>query len=157
MLGVLVEVADATLELIVVMVEELTPPTVFTLGKSPVPPKSPANCIIPFVFTVASGAALLDILESTKAAVAICVPFALMLGVNAVGAPVNDGDSIILFLKVSAPSKVARTPLVGKVTLVAPILVKVVPKFPAVVKVFAVTILPPKVIVLPVLSIPVPP
>ena len=49
MLGVFVEVAEATLELIVVMVEELTPPTVFTIGRSAVPPKSPASFIIPSV------------------------------------------------------------------------------------------------------------
>ena len=42
-LGVLIEVAEAILLAIVVIVEELTPPTVFTIGKSAVPPKSPAN------------------------------------------------------------------------------------------------------------------
>ena len=93
---------------------------------------------------------------------AISVLLAPEAGVVAVGVPVNEGDeivgdSIVLFFKVSVPSKVARTPLVGNVTLVVPILVKVVPKLPAVVKVFAVTMLPPKVIVLPVLLTPVPP
>ena len=80
----------------------------------------------------------------------------------AVGVPVNEGDeivgdSIVLFFKVSEPSKVARTPLVGKVTFVAPTLVNVVLKVPAVVNALAVLILPPKVIVLPVLFTPVPP
>ena len=54
MLGVLVEVAEATLEFIVVMVEELTPPTLFTTGRSAVPPKSFVNFKIPFVSADAS-------------------------------------------------------------------------------------------------------
>ena len=29
------------------IVEELTPPTVFTVGELAIPPKSPDNCIIP--------------------------------------------------------------------------------------------------------------
>ena len=161
-LGVLFAVADAISLAMVVMVEELTPPTLITLGKSPVPPKSPVNCTIPFELTDASGAAPLAILESTNAAVAIWVLFASLSGVVAVGDPVKEGDeivgdTIVLFVKVSAPVKVARVPVVGKVIFVEPILVKVVLKLPAVVKVFAVTILPPKVIVLPVLSTPVPP
>lgn len=56
MLGVFVEVAEATLELIVVMVEELTPPTLFTVGASAIPPKSPASFIIPLVLADASEA-----------------------------------------------------------------------------------------------------
>ncbi len=56
MLGVLVEVAEATLELIVVMVEELTPPTLFTTGSSAVPPRSFVNFNIPFVSADASEA-----------------------------------------------------------------------------------------------------
>ena len=55
-LGVLVEVAEATLELIVVIVEELTPPTLLTVGASAIPPKSPANFIIPLVLEDASEA-----------------------------------------------------------------------------------------------------
>ena len=134
-LGVLVEVADAIALAIFVIVEELTPPILFEE---------------------------LVILETTKAAVATSVPLAASVGVVAVGVPVNEGDeivgdSIVLFLKVSEPSKVARTPLVGKVTFVAPTLVNVVLKVPAVVNVLAVVILPPKVIVLPVLATPVPP
>ena len=38
----------------VVIVDELTPPTLFTVGNAAVPPKSPANCTIPFAFVVAS-------------------------------------------------------------------------------------------------------
>ena len=55
---VFVEVAEAILLAIVVIVEELTPPTVFTLGKSAVPPKSPANNIIPLSVAVAPVAEL---------------------------------------------------------------------------------------------------
>ena len=54
----LVEVADAVVLAMVVIVEELTPPTVFTLGTSAVPPKSPANNIIPLSVAVAPVAAL---------------------------------------------------------------------------------------------------
>ena len=156
-LGVLFEVAEAISLAMVVIVEEPTPPTVFTLGRSPVPPKSPANCIIPFEFTDASGAALLATLESTKAAVAISVPIAASVGVVAVGVPVKEGDEIVLFVKVSAPVKVASVPVVGRVTVVGAVLTNVVLKLPEVVKSLAVAILPPKVIVLPVLFTPVPP
>ena len=67
------------------------------------------------------------------------------------------GDSIVLLVKVSAPAKVASVPVVGKVTFVAPVLFKVVLKLPVVLNAFAVLILPPKVIVFPELSTPVPP
>lgn len=39
------------------MVEELTPPTLLTVGKSAVPPRSLVNLILPFVEAVASGVA----------------------------------------------------------------------------------------------------
>ena len=97
------------------------------------------------------------ILELTKAAVATSVPFALSNGVVAVGAPVKEGDTIVLFVKVSVPAKVAIVPVVGKVIFVAPILVNVVLKLPAVVNALAVLILPPKLIVLLPLFTPVPP
>jgi hypothetical protein len=48
-------------------------------------------------------------------------------------------------------------PVVGKVTFVVAVVVNVVAKLPDVVKSFPVEILPPKVIVFPVLSTPVPP
>jgi hypothetical protein len=94
--------------------------------------------------------------------VATSVPIAFVAGVVAVGVPVSEGDEIIgdtivLLLKVSAPVKVASVPVVGKVIFVKPVLFKVVLKLPEVVNAFAVVILPPKVIVLPVLSTPVPP
>ena len=41
--AVLFEVADNTDDATVVIVDDATPPTVFTLGKSAVPVKSPAN------------------------------------------------------------------------------------------------------------------
>ena len=93
---------------------------------------------------------------------ATSVPIAFEAGVVAVGVPVNEGDEIIgetivLLLKVSAPVKVVSVPVVGKVIFVTPVLFKVVLKLPEVVNAFAVVILPPKVIVLPVLSTPVPP
>ena len=59
------------------------------------------------------------------------------------------GDTIVLFVNVSVPANVARVPVVGKVIFVAPVLVNVVLKLPAVVKSLAVKILPPNVIVLP--------
>jgi hypothetical protein len=39
----------------VVIVAELTPPTLFTVGKSAVPPKSLVNLSFPFVVALASG------------------------------------------------------------------------------------------------------
>jgi hypothetical protein len=57
----------------------------------------------------------------------------------------------VLFVSVSVPARVARVPVVGKVTDVAAVLVNVVAKAPEVVK------LPPKVMVLVPLSTPVPP
>ena len=57
----------------------------------------------------------------------------------------------LLLVRASAPAKVARVPVVGRVTFVAPDTVKVVAKAPEVAK------LPPKVIVFPALLTPVPP
>ena len=52
------------------MVAELDPPTLFTVGKSAVPPRSFANLIFPFTMVVASGVEVLVILAFTKAVVA---------------------------------------------------------------------------------------
>ena len=163
---VLLEVAAATVVLIVAIVEEFTPPTVFTVGDSAVPPKSPASFIIPLSVAVAPVAEL-DIWARTKAVVAICVSLASAAGVVAVGVPVKegdeivgvsiDGDTIVLLVKVSVPAKVAIVPVVGNIIFVTPVLVKVVLKLPAVVKSLAVNRFPPKVIVLLPLLIPVPP
>ena len=161
MLTVLVDVAALIVVLILAMVEELTPPTIFTVGKSAVPPKSLANFIIPFAVFVASVAAL-DICALTNAAVATSVPFALATGVGAVGLPVKEGeemvgDTIVLLVNVSVPAKVEIVPVVGNVIFVGAVLTKVVLKLPEVVKSLAVKTLPPKVIVLDPLSTPVPP
>jgi hypothetical protein len=139
-LGVLVEVAEAIALAILLIVDELTPPILFEE---------------------------LEILETTNAAVATSVPLAASVGVGAVTVPVNEGDeivgdtivddTIVLDVNVSVPDKVASVPSVGKVTFVTPVLVKVVLKVPAVVNALAVVIFPPKVIVLPVLTTPVPP
>ena len=58
-----VNVGDAIVALnaislgIVEIVEELTPPTLLTVGKSAVPPKSFVNLILPLIEAVASGVA----------------------------------------------------------------------------------------------------
>ena len=51
------EVAAFMVELIAPTVEELTPPTLFTVGKSAVPPKSFANLMMPLEVAVAAVAA----------------------------------------------------------------------------------------------------
>lgn len=58
---------------------------------------------------------------------------------------------MVLLVKASVPANVAKVPVVGNVTLVVAVSVRVVPNAPDVVK------LPPNVIVLPVLATPVPP
>jgi hypothetical protein len=57
----------------------------------------------------------------------------------------------VLFVRVSVPARVARVPVVGRVTDVVAVAVRVVAKAPEVVK------FPPRVIVLPVFATPVPP
>ena len=61
LIDVVLAVILAVVELILVskleIVEELTPPTLFTVGASAVPPKSLANFIFPFNKEVASGTA----------------------------------------------------------------------------------------------------
>ena len=51
------DVAALIVVLIAPTVEELTPPTLFTVGKAAVPPKSLASCRMPFAVVVASVAA----------------------------------------------------------------------------------------------------
>ena len=63
----------------------------------------------------------------------------------------------VLLVKVSVPVRVAKVPVVGKVSEVVAVEVKVVAKAPKVVKSPAIEILPPRVIVFPVLATPVPP
>ena len=91
-LGVLTDVAELTDDATVVIVDELTPPTLFTVGNSAVPPKSFANLKIPFVVAVASDTDALVILAFTNAVVAICVELLDTSAVTAVGVPVKAGD-----------------------------------------------------------------
>ena len=83
--------------------------------------------------------------------VATVVPLSVDTAVGAVGVPVKAGLVKDLFVNISVPSKVAKVPVAGKVTLVATVVVNVVAKAPDVVR------LPPKVMLFPVLSTPVPP
>ena len=57
-LTVLVDVAALIVVLMVAIVDEITPPTLFTVGKSAVPPKSFANFMIPLSVAVAPVAEL---------------------------------------------------------------------------------------------------
>jgi hypothetical protein len=75
--AVLVEVAEFTADDTVVIVDDKTPPTLFTTGPAAVPPKSFVNSIIPFAVDVASVA---DI-------VAVDVPDTMFIPVPAVKAP----------------------------------------------------------------------
>jgi len=70
---------------------------------------------------------------------------------------VSVGEVSVLLVNVSLPAKVAKVPVVGRVTLVDAVVVRVNALAPAVVKDEAVLILPPKVIVLEPLLTPVPP
>ena len=53
-LAVLIDVEESTSDATVVIVDEFTPPTLFTVGASAEPPKSFVNLIIPFALDVAS-------------------------------------------------------------------------------------------------------
>ena len=53
------------------IVDELTPPILFTVGKSALPPKSFVNLILPFTLAVASGVADPPTIEETNSVVAI--------------------------------------------------------------------------------------
>ena len=55
----------------VVIVDELTPPTLFTVGNAAEPPKSFVNCILPFTVAVASGVAAPPTKPETNSVVAI--------------------------------------------------------------------------------------
>ena len=68
---VILEVFEAIKVGNVPIVVEFTPPTLFTVGKSAVPPRSFANFNIPFTPFVASGVAELVIVAATNAVVAI--------------------------------------------------------------------------------------
>jgi hypothetical protein len=68
--GVLLEVAEVTDDAIVDMVEESTPPILFTVGTSEVPPKSLVNFKIPFTVDVASTGAAPPMAAPTSSIVA---------------------------------------------------------------------------------------
>jgi hypothetical protein len=86
----------------VVIVDEKTPPTLFTVGKSAVPPKSFVNFNNPFNVDVASGAPDPPTNAETNSVVAICVVLVPGAAVTAVGVPVKDGDAIVARNNISA-------------------------------------------------------
>jgi hypothetical protein len=76
--AVILDVFEAIFAVLVVtdagnveIVDELTPPTLFTVGKSAVPPKSFVNLILPFTLAVASGVADPPTIDETNSVVAI--------------------------------------------------------------------------------------
>ena len=91
------------------------------------------------------------ILLVTNAVVATLVSELDDKGVLEDGLPINLGEVIVLFVKVSIPSLVAKVPDVGKVILLIPVVVSVRSPIPFTDKLFD------KVIIFPVLSTPVPP
>jgi hypothetical protein len=77
MFAVILDVLEAIFAVFVVtvagnvdIVDELTPPILFTVGKSAVPPKSFVNLILPFTLAVASGVADPPTIEETNSVVA---------------------------------------------------------------------------------------
>ena len=62
------------------------------IGKSAVPPKSPANLIVPLVVVVAGNTAAFVIDLLTNAVVASCAVFVPVVAVGATGVPENDGE-----------------------------------------------------------------
>ena len=109
MLVVILAVLEAMFAVFVVtdagnveMVEELTPPIVFTVGASAVPPKSFVNLIFPFTLAVASGVAEPPTMEDTNSVVAICVVLVPGAAVGAVGVPVKLGEAIVARKAMSA-------------------------------------------------------
>jgi hypothetical protein len=101
-LGVFKEVAELTDDAILVIVDEPTPPTLFTVGISAVPPKSLVNFKIPFIVDDASDAPEPPTKAATKAVVATCVELVPGKAVGAVGVPVKDGDAIVALNNISA-------------------------------------------------------
>ena len=83
--------------------------------------------------------------------VAIVLSAVAVSCVMVTGRPIIVGDEIVLLVSVSAPASVANVPEVGKVTLLAAVVVIVKSPIPFVTILFAM------VIVLPLLLIPVPP
>ena len=69
--GIFIDVAESTFDATVEIVDDNTPPTLFTVGNSAVPPKSLVNCNLPFTVAVASRVTEPDTFVATKAVVAI--------------------------------------------------------------------------------------
>ena len=101
-LDVMLAVFDATEVGNVAIVDEDTPPTLFTVGAAAVPPKSFANCILPFVVASASGVTLFVILANTNSVVATWIVFVPTAAVGAVGVPVKEGEAIVALNAISA-------------------------------------------------------
>ena len=99
-----------------------------------------------------TGRNLVEVLSGTSYVTVLLVSALFGMLVNVFNAP-----DIVLFVRVSIPAKVAKVPVAGKVTLVAPVAVNVNAYAPAVVNEPAVEILPPRVIVFEPLLTPVPP
>ena len=87
----------------------------------------------------------------TNKVVAIVLSELVESGVTAMGRPFKTGEFKTLFVNVSAPSKVAKVPVVGNITLLAAVVVIVKSPIPLVIMLLAIEI------VLPLLFIPVPP
>ena len=100
--GVLIEVAESTFDDTVVIVDDNTPPILFTTGNAAVPPKSFVNCIIPFAVEVASVAEI----------VAVVVPDTMFIPAPAVNAPCFASSSRYCEL-LNKPATVPCTPAKG--------------------------------------------
>jgi hypothetical protein len=137
-LGVLTDVAESTFDATVVIVDELTPPTLFTVGASAEPPRSFVNFKIPFTVAVASGADEFVILAFTKAVVAICVELFDTSAVTAVGVPVKEGlvdnttDPVPVAVFVPVPPLVMANGVVNvnEVAVIVPVFNEVEEIFP---------------------------
>jgi len=136
--AVLFDVAEFTDDATVVIVDELTPPTLFTTGKSAVPPKSFANFNLPFVVASASGVTLPSTCALTKAVVAICVELLEASAVTAVGVPVKAGlvdnttDPVPVELLVPVPPLAILSGVVklNEVAVIVPVFNEVEEMFP---------------------------
>jgi len=98
---VMLAVLDATEVGNVPIVIELTPPTLLTVGKSAVPPKSLVNFSLPLVVASASGVIVPPKIVETNSVVANCVVLVPAAAVGAVGMPVNEGDAMVALKAIS--------------------------------------------------------
>ena len=132
------EVAESTDDATVVIVDDETPPTLFTVGNAAVPPKSFVSCIIPLVLDVASDAPEPLTNAATKAVVAICVELVPGAAVIAVGVPVNAGvvdnttDPVPVAVYVPVPPLAIANGLVkvNEVAVIVPVFNEVEEMFP---------------------------